>query len=97
MAASVGLEGPPPGSQPTSSASKTVFLKSIGTFCRTRRPRPNLSAAFPCSAIHSPSDRRQQSDHREGVRHPLLKDQGGTSCDFTRCFRRHVCDFGGER
>ena len=37
-----GGEGPPPGSPPTSSGSKTVFLKSIGTFCRTRRPRPNL-------------------------------------------------------
>src|SRR5580692_11785876 len=56
MAASVGLEGPPPGSQPTLSGSKTVFLESIGTFCRTKRPRPNLSVAFLCSATHSPSD-----------------------------------------
>ena len=49
-------QGPPPGSPPTLSGSKTVFLKSIGTFCRTRRPRPNLSAAFPCSATPSQSD-----------------------------------------
>src|SRR6266851_7949459 len=58
MAASLGWEGPPPGSPPMLSASKTVFLKSIGTFCRTRRPRPNLSAAFPCLATHSPTERR---------------------------------------
>ena len=56
MAASRGWEGPPPGSQPTSSGSKAAFLKSIGTFCRTRRPRPNLSAAFPCLATNSPGD-----------------------------------------
>jgi predicted SnoaL-like aldol condensation-catalyzing enzyme len=49
-------EGPPPGSPPTLFGSKTVFLKSIGTFCRTRRPKLNLSAAYPCSATHSPSD-----------------------------------------
>jgi predicted SnoaL-like aldol condensation-catalyzing enzyme len=36
MAASLGWEGPPPGSPPTLSDSKTVFSKSIGTFCRTR-------------------------------------------------------------
>src|SRR5580658_1635700 len=69
MAASRGWEGPPPGSQPTLSGSKTVFLKSIGTFCRTRRPRPNLSAAFPCLATHSPGDSRKQCDRPEGVRH----------------------------
>src|ERR1700741_235266 len=71
MAASVGSEGPPPGSQPTLSGSKTVFLKSIGTFCRTRRPRPNLSAAFPCLATHSPSESPKQADRPEGVRDPL--------------------------
>jgi hypothetical protein len=43
----------------TLSGSKTVFLKSIGTFCRTRRPRPNLSAAFPCLGTHSPGDSRK--------------------------------------
>src|SRR5271168_2636963 len=69
MAASLGWEGPPPGSPPTLSGSKTVFLKSIGTSCRTRRPRPNLSAAFLCSATHSPGDnRRQRSRRPKGVR-----------------------------
>src|SRR5258708_37814908 len=62
MAASVESEGPPPGLQPTLSGSKTVFLKSIGTFCRTRQPRPNLSAAFPCLATDSPGDSRKQRD-----------------------------------
>src|SRR5271163_1256292 len=56
MAASLEWEGPPPGSPPTLFGSKTVYLKSIGTFCRTRRPKLNLSAAYPCSATHSPSD-----------------------------------------
>src|SRR5271170_1338758 len=69
MAASPGWEGPPPGSPPTSSGSKTVSLKSIGTFCRTRRPRPNLSAAFLCSATHSPGDNRRQRSRPKGVRH----------------------------
>src|SRR5580658_9197608 len=69
MAASLGWEGPPPGLPPTLSGSKTVFLKSIGTFCRTRRPRLNLSAAFPCLATHSPSDSRRQRSRPKGVRH----------------------------
>src|SRR5579862_6106894 len=47
MADSQVWEGPPPGSPPTLSGSKTVFLESTGTFCRTRRLRPNLSAALP--------------------------------------------------
>src|SRR5271163_3231149 len=69
MAVSRGWGGPPPGSPPTLSGSKTVFLKSIGTSCRTRRPRPNLSAAFLCSATHSPGDnRRQRSRRPKGVR-----------------------------
>ncbi len=37
-----GWDGPPLGLQRTLSGSKTVFSKSIGTFYRTRRPRPNL-------------------------------------------------------
>jgi predicted SnoaL-like aldol condensation-catalyzing enzyme len=37
-----GMGGPPLGLQRTLSGSKTVFSKSIGTFYRTRRPRPNL-------------------------------------------------------
>src|SRR5579872_6768297 len=73
MAASPAWEGPPPGSQPTLSGSKTVFLKSIGMFCRTRRPRPNLSAASPCLATHSPSDGKKQCDRLEGVRHPFKR------------------------
>src|SRR5579872_4820844 len=97
MAASPAWEGPPPGSQPTLSGSKTVFLKSIGMFCRTRRPRPNLSAASPCLEIHSPDERRKQRDRREDVREPFLTDQGGTSYEFIRCFECHVCDFGSER
>src|SRR5271155_2887395 len=73
MAASRGWEGRPPGSQPTLSGSKTVFSKSIGTFCRTKRPRPNLSAAFPCSATPSPNDSRSQSKHPERVRRTFNK------------------------
>jgi predicted SnoaL-like aldol condensation-catalyzing enzyme len=38
------------------------LLKEIGTFCRTRRPRPNLSAVFPCLATHSPSDSRNKRE-----------------------------------
>src|ERR1700739_1557267 len=95
MAASRGWEGPPRGSQPTLSGSKTVSLKSIGTSCRTRRPRPSLSAAFPCLATHSPKASRKKRARPQGD--TLLTDQGGTSHDFTRCFERHVCDFGGER
>jgi predicted SnoaL-like aldol condensation-catalyzing enzyme len=34
--------------------SKTVSLRSIGMSCRTRRPRPNPSAALPCLVIDSP-------------------------------------------
>src|SRR5882762_10029362 len=45
----------------------------MGTFCRTRRPRPNLSAAFPCLATHSPSDSRRQRDRPEDVRHPFYQ------------------------
>ncbi|MGA8510673.1 MAG: nuclear transport factor 2 family protein [Candidatus Sulfotelmatobacter sp.] len=37
-----GMGRPPPGSRPTLSGSKTVFSKSIGTFCRMKRPKPNL-------------------------------------------------------
>jgi hypothetical protein len=44
----------------TGMGRPTVCLESIGTFCRMRRPRPNLLAAFPCSATHSPSDERRQ-------------------------------------
>src|ERR1700752_2645200 len=95
MAASRGWEGPLRGSKPTLSGSKTVSLKSIWTFCRRRRPRPSLSAAFPCLATHSPNDSRKQRDRPQGD--TLLTDQGGTSYDFTRCLERHVCDFGGER
>src|SRR5580704_16872573 len=60
MAASLGWAGPPLGSPPTLSGSKTAFSKSIGMFCRMRRPRPNLSAAFPCSATHFRSEGRRQ-------------------------------------
>src|SRR5580692_7445953 len=73
MAASLEWEGPPPGSPPTLFGSKMVFLKSIGTYCRTRRPRPNLSAAFPCSATHSPSESQKQRDRPERVRHPFYQ------------------------
>lgn len=59
MAVSLGQEGRQPGLQPTLSDLKTVFSKSIGTFCRTKRPRPNPSAVFPCSATHFPSDSRK--------------------------------------
>ena len=68
MAVSGGWAGPPPGSLLTLSGSKAVFLESIGTFCRTRRPRPNLSAAFPCLATHSPSDCRKQRDRFNNFR-----------------------------
>src|SRR5271155_3499306 len=73
MAASLGWEGPPPGSPPTLSGSKTDFLESIGTYCMTRRLRPNLSAAFPCLVTHSPSDSRQQRDGPERVRHRFFQ------------------------
>src|SRR5271163_4966961 len=49
------------------SGSKTVFSESIGTFCRMRRPRPNLSVAFPCSATHSQSEARFLRDLKEVV------------------------------
>src|SRR5258707_10217277 len=75
MAASLGWEGPQPGLPPMLSGSKTVFLKSIGTSCRTRRPRPNLSAAFPCLATHSPSDSRKQRERAEGVREPFKQNK----------------------
>src|SRR5271170_4971840 len=66
MGASRGWEGPPRGLPPTLSGSKMVFSKSIGTFCRTRRPKPNLSVAFRCSETHSPSDSRRQCNRPEG-------------------------------
>src|SRR5258708_7944730 len=72
MAASPGWEGPPPGSPPTLSASKTVFFENIGTFCKTRPPKLNLSAAFPCSATHSRSD-NPLLDRPEAVRHPFYQ------------------------
>ena len=46
-------------------------LKEHWEVLRTRRPRPNLSAAFPCLAKHSPADSRKQRDLPEGVRHPF--------------------------
>src|SRR6202453_1381741 len=71
MAASLEWEGRPLGSPLTSSASKTVFSESIGMFYRMRRPRPNRSAASPCSATHSPGD-KQATDRPGGVlRHPF--------------------------
>src|ERR1700689_4155489 len=97
MAASVGLEGPPPGSQPPLSGSKTVFLRNTGTFCRTRPPRPNLSAAFPCLATHSPGEQPKITRSSGGPSTPFLKDQGGTSYDFIRFVERRVCDFGSDR
>src|SRR5271170_2732780 len=66
MGASRGWEGPPRGLPPTLSGSKMVFSKSIGTFCRTRRPKPNLSVAFRCLETHSPSDSRRQCNRPEG-------------------------------
>src|SRR5271156_3433585 len=96
MAASPESEGPPPGAPPTLSGSKTVFLESIGTYCRTRRPRPNLSAAFPCSATHSPSDNQENAIVLKAF-DTLLPDQGGSSYDFTRCFECNVCDLRGKR
>src|SRR5580704_16609404 len=72
MAASLGWAGRPPGSQPTLSGSKTVFSKSIGTFYRMKRPRPNLSAAFPCSATHSRSERQRNAIAVNTVRHSFF-------------------------
>src|SRR5277367_2764413 len=66
MGASRVWEGPPRGLPPTLSGSKMVFSKSIGTFCRTRRPKPNLSVAFRCSETRSPSDSRRQCNRPEG-------------------------------
>ena len=45
-----------------------IVVKSIGTFCRTRRPRPNLSAAFQCLVTHSPSDRRKNANRPNNFR-----------------------------
>ena len=40
----------------TLSGLRTASSRNIGTSCRTRRPRPNLSAAFPCLAPHFPNN-----------------------------------------
>src|SRR5258708_27180551 len=96
MAASPGWEGPPPGSPPTLSGSKTVFFENIGTFCRKRRLRPNPSAAFPCWATHSRSD-NPLLDCPEAVQHPFYQTKEISSHDFTRCFECKVCDLRGER
>jgi len=49
------FSGPRPGSPPTSSASRTASSPSTWTCFRTRRPRPNPSAGWRCSATISPT------------------------------------------
>ena len=51
---SPAMADPPPGSPPTSFASKAASSPSTGTCLRTRRPRPNPSAGCRCSATGSP-------------------------------------------
>src|SRR4029077_4554520 len=46
MAAPQEWEGWRPGLPPTWFGSKTVCWPSTGVYCKTRRPRRNLSAAF---------------------------------------------------
>src|SRR5438034_385047 len=50
------MADPLPGSLPTSSASRTAGWPSTGTCSRTRRRRPNRSAACRCSVTGSPAD-----------------------------------------
>src|SRR4029077_20478781 len=50
MAASQESKGLRPGLSPTWFGSKTVFWPSTGMYCKTRRPRRNLSAPFLCLA-----------------------------------------------
>ena len=47
--------------------------RSTGTSCRTRRPRPNLSAAFPCLVPHSPNNSRKHCDRPKNGRNSLAK------------------------
>src|SRR5260370_17368627 len=54
MGASPESEGPQPGSPPTLSGSKTVFLRSTGMCFRTRLHKRSLSAAYLCLVTASP-------------------------------------------
>src|SRR5579859_4379962 len=96
MVASLEWEGPPPGSPPTLFDSKTVFLKSIGTSCRTRRPELNPSAAFLCSATHSPSENSKHATVLKAL-DVFVQNQGGSRYVFTCCFECNLCDSRGER